>query len=310
MNEHVEHIDDLMLLLEVIEAGGFSAASARSGRSKSMLSRRILALEQQLGVSLLVRNSRRFEVTEIGQRMSEHAINIRAEAREAFSLAAKSLAKPSGTLRVSCPVALAYAEVGPLAMELAQEHPSLHIVISTYDGRPDAQAGSFDIVIRPAKRPLKDSGMVARKLVDFHYMLAASPKLLAELGQITSPRDLAGMPAIGWTFHDQPEEWTLQNQAGDHEQVHVDIRFLADSLALVADAAARGLGIAQLPVGGSRKLNIADGSLCWVLKDWAPPPIPMYAVFPSRRHLTPGARLFLDALHQRLQIYWGQAAAA
>lgn len=307
MNEHFEHIDDLMLLLEVVEAGGFSAASVRSGRSKSMLSRRILALEHQLGVSLLVRNSRHFEVTDVGQRMCEHAVNIRAEARAAFATAAHSLEGPSGTLRVSCPTALAGAEVGPLAMALSRQHPRLNIVITTYNGRIDSPNGPADIVIRPAAGRLTDSGMVARKLADFHYILVASPELAASLAPINSPHDLAGLPAIGWTYHDHPGQWTLRDQAGHTEEIGVDIRLLADSLTLVADAARRSVGIAQLPVGACMK-NVADGALCRLLEDWAPPPIGMYAVFPSRRHLTPGGRLFIDALCRRLQTTLGQPA--
>ncbi|NYE24945.1 LysR family transcriptional regulator [Pigmentiphaga litoralis] len=302
MTPPVEHIDDLMILLEVVEAGGFSAASRNPGRSKSVMSRRVQALEERLGVSLLVRNSRRFDVTAVGQRLVEHARAIRAEAQAAFAFAAHSLESPGGTLQVSCPIALAVAEVGPLAIELAALHPRLHISLSTYSGRPEAQQASADIVILPAIGPLKDAGFVARKLVDFPYILVAAPAIAEAYRHATSPHDLDGAPAIGWTFHDAPEQWSFENATGETAHTRVDIRFKADSLALVADAALRSLGIAQLPAGACIS-HLATGALCRVLEAWTPPAIGMYAIYPSRRHLTPGGRLFIDALHQRLQSY-------
>ena len=300
MTPPVEHIDDLMILLEVVEAGGFSAASRNPGRSKSVMSRRVQALEERLGVSLLVRNSRRFDVTAVGQRLVEHARSIRAEAQAAFAFAAYSLESPSGTLEVSCPIALAVAVVGPLAIELATLHPRLHIALSTYSGRPEAQQASADIVILPAIGPLKDAGFVARKLVDFPYILVAAPAIAEAYRHATSPRDLHGAPAVGWTFHDAPELWTFESATGERAHTRVDIRFKADSLALVADAALRSLGIAQLPAGACIP-HLASGALCRVLEAWTPPSIGMYAIYQSRRHLTPGGRLFVDALYQRLQ---------
>lgn len=300
MKTHVEHIDDLLIFLDVVEAGGFNAASRRTGRSLSLISRRIQVLERSLGVSLLVRDSRRCEATDTGRGIAEYAVRIRAEAEAALSFAAHHSEVPTGLLRVSCPVSVATSVVGPLAMDLATLHPQLQIKMSTYNGRMADRDATADIVILPAIGKLKDSEWVARKLVDCRYQLVAAPNLADQYQHLSSPQDFEGIPAVGWTFHDSPATWMFQNPTGLQHAVDVDIRFLADTLPMVGDAALRGLGVAQLPVSSCARY-LAEGTLRALSPDWAPPPVSMYAVYPSRRNLTPGGRLFIDLLSQRFQ---------
>lgn len=300
MTTHVDHIDDLMIFLEVVEAGGFSAASRRTGRSTSLISRRIQDLERKLGVGLLVRDSRRFAVTPVGSGIVEHAIRIRCEAQAAYAFAVDSAESPTGVLRVSCPVKVAASLVGPLAMDLATLHPQLQIKISTYNGRASEQEASADIVILPSIGALKDADIVARRLGDCHYLLVAAPELADRYRHVSTPQDVEGIPAVGWTFHDSPSDWVLQDPTGARETIHVDVRFLADTLSLVSDAALRGLGAAQLPVM-TCKNDIAQGRLCDLLQGWTPPPVTLYAVYPSRRSLSRGGRLFIDLLSRRFE---------
>lgn len=293
-----DHVDDLMILLEVAEAGGFSAASRITGRSKSLMSRRVKDLELDLGVSLLVRDSRRFDITPVGKRLIEHAVKIRSEALDAFSFAAHILEGPTGVLRVACPARLAEMMVGPLAIDLATTHPQLELKISTFSGRASDHEAQTDIVILPSFGALKDADVIARKLGECQYVNVAAPEISERFRQACRPKDLEGMPAIGWSFHNTPSSWVFQHQSGAREIVGVDVRFEADTLSLVNDAAVRGLGAAQLPVAACKK-DLLSGALCLLLNDWRPPSVTMYAVYPSRRSLTPAGRLFLDLLSQR-----------
>ncbi len=143
--------DDLVLLFEVVEAGGFSAASARCGIPKSRLSRRIARLEQQLGVALIKRDSRHFDVTDVGRKLLEYGARIRADAGTAFGVAQDSLGQPTGELRVACPVAMAAALLARFAVAFVGRYPLVRLSVITTTGMVESLAERCDIVINPRR---------------------------------------------------------------------------------------------------------------------------------------------------------------
>ena len=297
MQELVDVPHDLMMLVEVVEAGGFSAASQRTGIPKSRLSRRIAALEQRLGVALLMRNPRHFEVTELGQEMFQRGLTIRGEARAALAMAQQGRDEPSGVLRVACPIALASFLIGDVAIAFASRYPRVSLTLKTTDG--SALDEHFDLVIQPARRALADSSMVAQQLLASPYVLVAAPRLIEEVGFPADPRHLMEWPAIGWSFDEHAAKWTLWDPHGETAVVPVKPRLHSDSLLVIRKAAIAGIGVAQLPLVLCQK-DIDEGSLGIVAPGWAPCPMSIYALYPSRHHLTHAGRLFLTALSQAL----------
>lgn len=305
-------VDDLIALVLVVEAGGFSAASARHGIPVSRLSRRIAGLEKRLGVSLLVRNSRRFKVTEVGERMYQHGLVIRTETRNALAVAQETLAEPTGHLRVSCPVAMATGLVGRLCVEFVKRHPKVTLTLDSTDGRPTPSGEAADLLIRPIIDALPDSSMVSRKLGEFPYVLAAAPALFESLGEPATPEALAALaalgecPAIGWTFGQHPSRWLLRGPGpGDTDvevELNVQTRFTSDSLLQIHQAALAGIGIARLPLTLCSK-DIEQGRLCVVAPGWTPPTISIHALYPSRRDLTLAGRQFLAMLVEATEPY-------
>ena len=163
MNVFSGAIDDLALLLEVVEAGGFSAASVRCKIPKSRLSRRIARLEQQMGAALIKRDSRHFEVTELGRKVLEHAATIRDSARLAFGVVQDSRGEPAGELKVACPVAMATFLLARFAAGFVQRYPRVRLSVATTTGMVESLAERYDIVIHPSSVPLADTSMVARR---------------------------------------------------------------------------------------------------------------------------------------------------
>jgi DNA-binding transcriptional LysR family regulator len=289
--------DDLMALVAVVDAGGFSAASRRFDIPVSRLSRRVAALEHQLGVTLISRNARKFQVTDVGRRIYEHGLSMRAQAQNAVTIARESQDEPTGHLRVQCPMALGASLVGSLAIEFIRKYPRAAVTLVTTDGRSSAFSDPVDLLIQPSTRTLPDSSLVARKLVDSHYLLVASPALLDAMPRPSVPQDLGACPVIGWTFSTPSSRWLLAHPEQGTAEVVVEPRFSTDNLMLVRDAALAGVGVAQLP----EVLCDADlraGRLQVVLPGWTPPTITIHALFPSRRVLTPGGRTFLEMLAQ------------
>ena len=302
-------VDDLIALVLVVEAGGFNAASTRHGIPVSRLSRRIAALEKRLGVSLLVRSSRRFKVTEVGERLYQHGLAIRTETRNALAVAQDSLNEPSGHLRVSCPVAMATGLVGLLCIEFVKRHPKVSLTLDSTDGRPSASGEAADLLIRPSIDALPDSSMVSRKLGDFPYVLVAAAELYESLGRPATPAALAALPdcpAIGWTFGPHPSHWTLRGPDDAEVELNVQARFTSDSLLQIHQAALAGIGFARLPVTLCTA-DLEQGRLCLVAPGWAPPTIAIHVLYPSRRDLTRAGREFLALLVEATEPYSKEA---
>jgi DNA-binding transcriptional LysR family regulator len=286
-------VEELILLAEVVEAGGFSAASGRTGIPKSRLSRRIAKLEERLGVGLIRRDSRHFEVTELGQQLYQRACTIRESALSAVGLAQDSHGEPNGLLRVACPVALAAAFVARIAAAFVRQHPRVQLALTTTLGSADTLTERFDVIIHPSVGTLPDSDMVARRLGIGAYALVAAPALADGLS-LQEPDQLAEVPTIGWDFMGRRGRWHLVGPGGRTADVKISEQLYSDNLIVVRAAALEGAGVAPLARAQCQP-DIDAGRLRIVLPGWAPPPLTFYAIYPSRRALsTAGARFIND----------------
>ncbi len=287
--------DDLSLLAQVIEAGGFTAASRRTGIPKSRLSRRIADLETRLGVTLIHRDARRFAVTELGLRLYRHGAAIRAEAEAAALVAQEALAEPSGPLRVACPVVLAELIIGRLSAEFAAAHPLVQLNLTVTTGVEEIMPPGCDLMIRPTPSTLADSTLVARRLLVAPFVLVATPAWVAAADHPRNPAQLNGRDGVGWWQQGDAPRWQLQDLSGAAAEIAIRPRFVTDNLMVARDGALAGLGLARL----SRHIvedDLSAGRLVEALPGWAPPPMTFYAVYPSPRALKPVGRRFLDHL--------------
>jgi DNA-binding transcriptional LysR family regulator len=288
--------EEFMAFVAVVDAGGFNAAGSRFGLPPSSLSRSVAALEKHLGVSLLARTSRRFEVTATGRRTYDDAVATRTRLQETVAAARESHGVPSGTLRVSCPLALASTVVGRIAIEFMARHPGVRVSLESTDGRGQPFSEPADIAIQPSIRPLRDSSMVARRLIDVRYVMVAAPHLQHAVPAVPGgPTEFPCFPAIGWTFFPSPALWSLRHREHGQHAIKVDVRFTTDNLLLVREAVLKGVGVAQLPYAMCKE-DIDRGELNLVAPDWLPLQVGIYVLYPSRRSLTLGGRKFIDAL--------------
>jgi DNA-binding transcriptional LysR family regulator len=289
-------VDDLALLSQVIDAGGFTAASRATGISKSLLSRRIRALEAHLGLELIHRSSRRFQVTEIGLQLYRHGAAIRAEGDAAVSSVQEVLSEPRGPLRVACPVVLAELAIGGLAARFAATYPLVQLTFNVISGLPDNPLPEYyDLVIRPSPTGLPSSETVARQLMATPYELVASPRWLAAAKHPRRPADLSGRDGIGWWQIGDAPHWRLQGADGTPAEIVIRPRFLTNNLAVARTAALAGLGMARLPEPICAR-DLAASRLRRVLADYAPPPMTVYATYSSRRSLSVAGQRFLNEL--------------
>ena len=292
-------IENLSLFFYVVDSGGFTQASRRTGIGKATISRRISELEQELAVALLHRNARQLVMTEAGERLFIRARTIVEEAEAAKSEALDCAGEASGHLRVSCPVVLAEFAVGHLAATFTRQNPRVRLTLSVSIQGVDPVANRFDFVIRPSATALANSNLCARRLYDAPYGVFAVPSLAEKLAA-THPDQLTDAPAVGFSHQGEPSWKLVSCSDGLESTLRVDARFSSDHLLVVRAAALEGLGIAFLPEALCRDY-VANGALARILPDWAPPSMTHYAMYPSRRGLTPAARRFIEHLAEGLQ---------
>lgn len=290
-----QDLNDLLYFARVVEHGGFAAAGRALGMPRSRLSRRILLLEEHLGVRLIQRSTRRFAVTEIGREYHRHCLAVLVEAEAAQEAVERSRSAPQGLVRLSCPVALLHFQVAGMLARFLAANPLVRVQLEGTNRRVDVIQEGFDLAIRVRFPPLEESGLVMRRLAESAQRLVASPGLLAGRPGPLAPADLAGLPSLDWWAPQQEHAWCLDGPDGATARIRHEPRMVTEDMAALRLAALHGVGVVQLPAMMVRE-DLAAGALVDVLPRWAPRSGVVHAVFPSRRGLLPSVRALLDSL--------------
>ena len=299
MGGALQDLNDLYFFAAVVEQGGFSAAGRALGVPKSRLSKRIAQLEERLGVRLLQRTTRRFVVTEVGERFYGHCRAVLEEAQAAQDAVDELRTEPRGTVRVSCPVSLVQSLLGPILPEFLAMYPKVQVRLLSSNRRVDIIGEGFDVAIRVRDKLDTDATMVLRSFGGSRALMVASPGFLERAGRPSKPADLANFAALSMSEHEGVQVWDLVDASGTRESVEVQPRLVTGDFNALLDAALQGTGIALLPEEFCGE-GIASGKLEWVLQDWTTAEGILHFLYPSRRGLLPAVRAFVDFLAERL----------
>jgi DNA-binding transcriptional LysR family regulator len=291
-------LNDLYYFVQVVDHGGFAPAGRALGMPKSKLSRRIALLEERLDARLVMRSTRRFSVTELGQTYYAHCRAMLVEAEAADEAVALTHSAPRGIVRMTCPVALLEARVGAMVAAFMAANPMVEVHLEDTNRRVDVIAEGVDVAIRVRPPPLEDSELVLRVLADRGQCLVASPALLAAHGTPQAPAELARLPSLALGLPQGEHAWTLFGPEAAQVAIHHRPRLLTRSMPALRAAAVAGVGVVQLPT-----MMVCDqieaGELVRVLPEWAPRREIVHAVFASRRGLLPSVRGLIDFLAAR-----------
>lgn len=280
-------IEELQTFVEVADSGGVSPAARRLGISKSIVSRRLLRLESELGVQLLARTTRGAALTEAGTAFRDYAARVVAEidaARETISPAGDL----RGRLRIAAPLTFGPTHLSPVLAEMARRHPLLHIHTCYSDRIVDLVGEGYDCAIRIGY--LQDSTLIAKRVGPIYGKLVASPGYVEAHGAPETPDELLGHQALmqgteSWRFMDGDKAIT----------VHPQGRFKADNAIAIAAAAVAGLGLAWLPDGVTEQY-VASGALVPVMCRFPPPTAGIYVVRPPGQNPSAKIRVLTDML--------------
>lgn len=282
----------------IIRAGSISKAAAQLGCGKSLLSRQLAKLEQDLGARLIQRSTRKLTLTEIGELVLHEAQRIDAALANIEQMAGQHQQEVKGRLRVTCPMP-AVARLVPVMTEFCRRYPQIDFSLQVEDKLVDLIAGQIDVAIRVAH--LDDSNLIARKLVDSQRILCAAPAYLENADHPVMAEDLARHACLLYinAAGRANDEWTLL-QDGEMKKVRVSSHFQSNNgLALVA-AACSGAGILLIDRLIVSK-HLKSGELVAVLDNYQlPSGSPVYAVYPARDWLALKTATFVAFLQERL----------
>ena len=286
--------NDLLLFARVVDEGSFSRAAERLGLPKSTVSRRVAALEAELGERLLLRTTRKLTVTDFGLAVLEHAHHVVEDVAAAASLAQNRQIKPSGRLRVSMPSDMANIVLAPLLAEFVLKYPAITLEVDLSARFVDLIGENFDVAIRMGELR-DDASLAARRMAVFTGSLYAAPAYLAHRGAPSEPEALMEHDTLRILARTgDPMRWVLTRGNERWEGIPPG-RATANSPELLMRMALDGAGIAVINDHFALP-HLQRGELVQVLPDWRVPPVSAWAVFPGRRLMPARTRVFLDAL--------------
>lgn len=285
----------MQAFVRVVEAGNFTKAADTLALPKPTVTRLIQTLEGHLDTKLLNRTTRRVTVTPDGAAYYERAVRLLGEMEELESSMSRAKANPRGRLRVDVGASIGRLVVIPALPDFHARYPDIHIDLGVSDRPVDLITENVDCVLRGGE--LTDQSLVARRIGDVHFIVAATPAYLARHPALEHPRDLdagGGHTVIGY-FSPRTGRRFPYDFHKDGESIEVMGDYIVsvnDSNAYVA-AGLAGLGVVQAPTFMVQK-HIASGAMVPVLTGWCTSSLPIHVVYPPNRHLTTKLRVFVD----------------
>jgi DNA-binding transcriptional LysR family regulator len=292
----MDKLASLRAFAKVVELGSFSEAGRQLRLSRSAVSKYVADLESDLAVQLINRTTRRASPTESGQSYFERVLAILADLDAADRSVAHLQSTPRGLLRVNAPMSFGTIKLGPVIADFMALHPELQIQLVLSDEQVDPMQEGLDVTLRIAE--LESSSLIARKINRIERVLCASPEYLDRHGIPAHPNDLRHHNCLTYGYLSTGNQWKLSGVDGDH-WIAPKWTLCANNAEVLRDAAARGCGIAVVPVFVAEK-ELRNGALRTILTDYHPPALSLYALYPPTRHLAVKVRLFIDFLIRQI----------
>lgn len=290
----MDRLGDLTLFLRVLDLGSISAAARSLDLSVAVASQRLKRLEQDLGVRLMHRTTRRLHATPEGMTLAAQGRNLVEDLDALTSGLRTSAREVSGTLRLTTSASFGRQYISPLLPEFLRLHPALRVSIDLSDNVVDLVSAGFDLSVRVGA--LADSGLVARRLAPNRRVLCASPTYLRQHGEPELPRDLASHDCLLLVgSRGRQDLWRLGDGRGGETSVRVQGRFESNYGEALRDAAVAGLGIAMHSVWHITR-DLQEGRLVVVLPNHPIADTGIHAVMPQRRLVPARVAVFIEFL--------------
>jgi DNA-binding transcriptional LysR family regulator len=291
-----DNIRELAFFLRVSEEASFSAAARSLDLDPSTISKVVQRLENRLGVRLFHRTSRVLKLTQEGERFLSAAQKVMQALEEAEASLSPSLGEASGVLRVGSTPAFARYWLTPMLPAFCEKYPKLKLELVLAPTAPDLFDQQIDLSFQSGAIP--DSTLVAKRIGTARWRVYAAPSYLQRFGTPLTPDDLATHRCLNFLPGSYRSQWPMKDAGGVRSFSPTGPVAASDGDVLVSLAQA-GLGLARL-IEQRVQHDARPGSLVTVLDAYEADPEPIYAVYPSRRHLSVRVRAFLEHVTERL----------
>jgi len=294
----MDRFEEMRAFVAVVDAGSFVRAADALQASKTAVSRLIGDLEARLGVRLLHRTTRRLSLTVEGEVFHARCKDLLAGVEEAEAEATARADDAIGLLRLNVPVSFGLMHLAPLWPAFLQQHPGVTLEVTLSDRIVDLVDEGYDLAVRIAQLPA--SSLVSRKLASTRLVLCASPEYLRRNGSPANPAEIARHAVFAYTLLSTGEQWSFEGPEGP-VSVKVSPRMRSNSGDTCCAAALQHQGIVLQPsfmVGE----HLHSGALVEVLPQYRSIELGVYAVYASRKHVTPKVRVLIDFLVEAFRI--------
>jgi DNA-binding transcriptional LysR family regulator len=285
-------LNSLVAFARIVDAGSFAEAARRMKMPTSSLSRRMADLENQLGVRLLDRSTRRLRLTDIGAELLQHAERGAQVSDAVLSIAANYGSKVSGRLRLSAPPSISDSLLAPLINGFQTQYPDVRVQVIIAERAVDHIADGVDLIFRIGQ--LRDSPLVGRKLLSYRHQLLASRDYLKKFPPIRHPQDLLKHRLLSFARWKPRDRWIFEHVDGIRkETLFFDPYLSMNDYAGLAPAILAGAGVGELPPVVLPDLSRKD-SLVEVMPKWRFRRFDLWLLHISNRHLSQAVRAFQD----------------
>ena len=292
----MDRIAAMQVFAQVVESGSFAKASERLGLSTSAASRHVSDLEAHLGTRLLNRTTRKLSLTESGQAFHERALQLLSDLEEAEHIAAQSAGVARGTIKLTCSLNFGVRHLAPAMGDFLARSPLVKFDISVSERIVDLVEDGYDMAVRIGS--VGPTNLVARKLGQMRAILCASPDYVARHGAPKTPRDLERHNCFTYANVAHPGQWRFFDKKGEESMVQVAGKVHANNGDMLCALAVRGVGIVNEP-DFMVAPDLKAGRLVPLLPGYQGVRADIWAVYPSRRHLSGKVRAFIDFLAER-----------
>ncbi|MGR5132339.1 LysR family transcriptional regulator [Vibrio alfacsensis] len=292
----MDQLSAMRAFVRVVQTGSFSATGREMNTSQTTISKKVAALEKQVGVKLLARSSRDHALTPAGAKYYQTCVDILSELDEAEAEARSEVTLPKGTIRISAPVAFGRILLAPLMAEFFALYPDIKIDLRLSDQHTDLITEGIDVAIRA--KQLEDSTLIARHLFDNPMLVLAAPSYLEKHGEPKTPEELKQHNCLVYSRMKDINVWSFTKQGREHA-VAVNGNFQSDNGDVLLEIALIGMGIVILPIwmAGS---HIKEGRLKQIMHDYVGQNLPFNAVYLQSRYTPLKVRCLVDFLKEKL----------
>lgn len=288
--------DDLILFAQIAEMGSFSKVAEANELTNSVVSKRIARLEKELGTQLLYRTTRRLTLTEAGKALKQSAMNVKAAAQEAVDTISGYSEEVTGTIKMSVPTISGDLLLADAVAEFSVMHPGLSIDMSLDNRFVNLVEEGYDLVIRTGY--LEDSSLIARHLLDSHWVVCTSPSYIRRKGQPKTPEDLRHHNCLTYSYHSAGvRDWEFVSSQR-HYSVTVSGSFSSDNTAALRQAALNGHGIVYVPKCLVYP-DLCNGKLIDLFPEQVGKVLGVYAVYPYSRQPARKIKLLIEHIRER-----------